>query len=302
MLIANRTKAFLTLLAAAAFFFSCGETEETMSAQEYADSIAQWDSKRLERLKAPGGWLNLAGLFWLEEGENTLGSDEDSDHVFPRGPENIGKMIFENDTVEFVAEPGVTIKSEDGQVERKMLVSDAGGRATRLEVDSMEFFLIRRGERTGIRLRDFLHPRLGKLDSIDRYPADMDWIIEARFIEDTEGKTIEIPDVLGDVSEETVAGTLKFEYQGETHRLYPTGSSESLFLIFGDETSGLETYGGGRFLSVGGPDEDGKVEIDFNKAYNPPCAFSDYATCPLAPRENILPFEVTAGEKSVSFD
>ncbi len=273
-----------------------------MSSEEYAESIAEWDSNRLERLKAPGGWLNLAGLFWLNEGENTIGSSSENHHVFRRGPENIGKIILRDDGVEFVAAPGVPVMSGEEQVERVELITDAEGRATRLSVDSLQFFLIRRGDRIGIRLRDFQHPRIEQLTRIDRYPPDQDWIIRARFIEDEEGLTINIPNVLGDINEESVPGIFEFEYEGETYRLYPTGSRENPFLIFGDETSGIETYGGGRFLSPGAPGEDGYVSIDFNKAYNPPCAFSDYATCPLAPRENILPFSVTAGEKRVSFD
>jgi len=173
------------------------------------------------------------------------------------------------------------------------------GTAVLLTTDSLGFFIIRRGERTGIRLRDYNHPGLEALQRIERYPPDQKWIIRARFVETGEELTVRVPDVLGDVNEEAVPGILEFEYEGESWKLYPTGNRDRLFIIFADETNALETYGAGRFLSAGAVDDEGYAYLDFNKAYNPPCAFSPFATCPLPPRENFLPFDITAGEKAV---
>lgn len=292
---------FLTIIFPAMFVLICGcqTTKENMNAEEYASHIKHWDTDRLERLKAPEGWVNLAGLFWLEEGENTIGSAEENDIVYPRGPEVLGTVTLNENQVIFVPDEGAGIKAEGEMLQGPVTIFDREGKSTLLTVDSLGFFIIKRGELFGIRLRDYLSYRLDELKQIDRYPADQEWIKKARFIESDSEVTVRVPDVLGEVNEEKVPGILEFEHNGEMHRLYPTGSRERLFIIFADETNALETYGAGRFLSAEGPDSDGFVYIDFNKAYNPPCAFTPYATCPLPPRENYLSFSVLAGEKSV---
>lgn len=277
----------------------CNRSGKQESDGEYNKSIAQWDSMRLQNLKSAEGWLNLAGMYWLQEGESTLGSDSVNNLVFPRGPERIGSLFLENEKVRFTAEEGIEIFADTAIVKQIELVSDMEGRPVKLEVDSLAFFIIKRGSRIGVRLRDYLNPKIDALQSIDRFPPDKNWIIQAKFIKNTEGLTISIPDVLGDVAVDTIPGILEFEFQKNTYRLYPTGSEQRMFLVFGDDTNALETYGAGRFLSVAGPDSLGIVIIDFNKAYNPPCAFSEFATCPLPPKVNILPFKVLAGEKSV---
>ena len=280
---------------------ACNQAQKEMGPEEYAAHIAGWDSTRLQRLKAPDGWLNLAGLFWLQPGENSVGSDPDNDIVFPRGPARIGVMTLAGDQVSFHPSGDVNVMADGKEISASIRIFGNGRDAELLTTDSLGFFIIRRGERTGIRLRDYIHPRIDALQQIDRYPPDQGWIIKAGFIEPDEPLTVRVPDVLGDVSEERVPGILEFEYGGETRRLFPTGSRERLFVIFADDTNALETYGAGRFLYADGPDGEGNVYLDFNKAYNPPCAFSPYATCPLPPRENFLPFKVLAGEKAVHY-
>lgn len=278
--------------------FSCSSDAEDMSPREYAAHIEEWDSTRLQRLKAPDGWVNLAGLFWLDKGANSIGAAGTNDIVFPRGPEEIGVMMREGDDVTFTPSGEAGVQAGDEHISGTVKIFGEESDAELLTIDSLGFFIIKRGERLGIRLRNYIHPRLDELQSIDRYPPDQDWIIKAAFIESEQDVTVMVPNVLGEISEEEVPGILEFEFDGEKHRLYPTGSRERLFIIFADDTNALETYGGGRFLSGGGVDGDGYVYLDFNKAYNPPCAFSPYATCPLPPKENFLPFEVTAGEKA----
>jgi len=280
---------------------SCSSHDRGISAEEYAALIAEWDSVRLQRLKSPAGWVNLAGLFWLQEGESRIGSSGTNDIVFPRGPEEIGVMILKGQDVSFTPAGEVNISADGSGIAGTTGIFGKDKKAELLTVDSLGFFIIKRGERIGIRLRDYIHPRLEALQYIDRYPPVQDWILEARFIESEEELIIRVPDVLGEISEETAPGILEFEYDGETRRLYPTGSKENLFVIFADDTNALDTYGGGRFLSAGGVDRHGYVYLDFNKAYNPPCAFSPYATCPLPPRENFLPFGIMAGEKAVHY-
>lgn len=278
---------------------SCKAPQKPLASEEYLQSIATWDSTRLQSLKSKDGWLNLAGLFWLQEGENTLGSGSENTLLFPRGPEKIGAIIFTDGKTTFVSHEGVEVLMGEETIPSVEMLSDKEGRPTRLEVDSLSFYVIKRGERTGIRLRDYKNPKIEALQHIDRFPPDTSWIIKAKFLENTTGMTISVPDVLGDVSVEKVPGILEFNFDGGTYRLYPTGTRERLFLVFGDDTNALETYGAGRFLSVEKPDSLGFVNIDFNKAYNPPCAFSEFATCPHPARENMLPFKVKAGEKAV---
>lgn len=280
---------------------SCTGPEKEMTPAEYALHISEWDSARIARLKAPDGWVNLAGLFWLREGVNSIGSAVSNNIVFPRGPEEVGYMRLEGDQVWFSPAVALDIRTGDKRVYEETSIFGGDQGTVTLTIDSLAFFIIKRGERTGIRLRDYLHPGLEALRQIDRYQPDQEWIIRARLIEPAEDVFIRIPDILGDVSEEKVPGILEFEYGGETWELYPTGSRDRLFVIFADDTNATDTYGAGRFLSAGAVDMHGFVDLDFNKAYNPPCAFSPYATCPLPPGENFLPFGITAGEKAVHF-
>lgn len=288
----------LIYLVLSAFLFSCSSDAEDMSPHEYTAHIEEWDSLRLQRLKAPDGWVNLAGLIWLEEGTSSAGAAGKNDIVFPRGPEEVGVMMRRGDDVTFTPSGEVEVKADDEHISGTVKIFGEERDAELLTVDSLGFFIIQRGDRLGIRLRDYIHPRLDKLQNIDRYPPDQDWIIKAEFIESGQDLTVMVPNVLGEINEEEVPGILEFEFDGEKHWLYPTGSRDRLFIIFADGTNALETYGGGRFLSGGAVGSDGYVHLDFNKAYNPPCAFSPYATCPLPPRENFLPFGITAGEKA----
>jgi uncharacterized protein len=282
-------------------FLSGCSTSPEMAGNEYVQSLAARDSMRLVSLKSPTGWLNLAGLFWLKEGENTLGSDEENDIVFPRGPKRIGIIRLKEGVPHFLSSEKTIVRLGENPVSDTLLVRDDQGKPSLLETDSLGFYVIKRGDRYGIRLRDYTHPAIQSLQKIERFPPDESWIIRARFIRDTSGRTISIPDVLGEVKDEKIPGTLEFEFSGKTYTLYPTGTREKLFLVFGDETNAMETYGAGRFLGLEPPDSLDFVDIDFNKAYNPPCAFSPFATCPLPPRENLLPFRVTAGEKAVPY-
>ena len=286
------------------FLGQCDQPAQKESKEEYKEKIHQWREKRLKNLKSPDGWLNLAGLYWLDSGKNTLGRDSALDVVFPdKAPERLGTLELNNGQIRFTPHQDVAIlhggDTLDGETTLK---SDAEGAPDQLSHGSLKWFVIKRGDQYGIRLRDLKSPLLEKVDRIPAFPVKPDWKIRARFVPYDEPKVIEIPNVLGGTYQDKTPGELRFEYNGKSYTLQPTGSKESLFVVFGDDTNAEETYGGGRFLVVEGPNEDNITFLDFNKAYNPPCAFTPYATCPLPPRENILPFQVLAGEKEPGID
>ncbi len=281
--------------------------------QRKAEIIADWDSyikaheewqeTRLERLKSERGWLNLAGLFWLEEGENSFGSHPSNTLIFPKDfPITGGSLLLSDSTVTLTADPAAAIRAGGEQVSRAELKSDQQENTTTLETGSYRWNIIQRGERFGVRLRDLEHPRIALLDSIPSYPFSKKWVVVAELVMFDTARTIEVPTVIDGFTEQYLApGELTFIMNGRNHTLLPFISGNGYFLIFGDDTNGRETYGGGRFLYTDRI-EDGKVIIDFNRAYNPPCAFSPFATCPLPSPENFLDLEVNAGEKGVHFD
>jgi uncharacterized protein (DUF1684 family) len=279
---------------------SCASDRNDQELEEYLASYNEWKSERVNSLKSPNGWLNLAGLFWLEEGENRFGSDSSNTIIFPPvAPAVIGSIILEKNKITLFVDAGIPVSQNGETVQEIELLSDYSGKPTLLTLDSLAWFIIKRGDRYGIRLRDYNHPNIDKLDSIPHFPVDLVWKVSATFEPFIQPRMISVPNIIGTIEESPVPGLLKFQIGEQELTLYPMGDPDHLFLVFGDETSALETYGGGRFLSVDPPDEKGNYTIDLNRAYNPPCAFTLFATCPLPPRENFLPIRVTAGEKVV---
>ena len=279
------------------------KTEIIADWDSYIADHEEWRKSRLERLKSERGWLNLAGLFWLKEGENSFGSDPSNTIVFPENfPPNGGSLILKDRTITLNADPAAAIRVGGEPITRAELKSDQQENTTTLETGSYRWFIIRRGDRFGIRLRDLEHLRIGLLDSIPSYPFSKKWVVEAELVMFDSARTIEVPTVIDGFTEQYEApGELIFKMNGKKHALLPFKSGDGYFLIFGDGTNGLETYGAGRFLYTD-KIEDSKVIIDFNRGYNPPCAFSPFATCPLPPPENLLDLKVEAGEKGVHFD
>jgi uncharacterized protein (DUF1684 family) len=264
--------------------------------------IEAWRAKRIASLKRENGWLTLVGLFWLQEGENRLGSDPASNRiVFPKdtAPKTMGSLDLSKGIVTLRSDPGAGLTSDGRPVTTMTLRSDAEGSPTVVKHGRISFFLIKRGERLGVRVKDSANPTLLAFRGIDTYPIDSRWRFEARFEAYAPGKTIAVPNILGSVEQQKSPGAAVFETSGRECRLdaVTEDGSDELFLIFGDQTNGVDTYGGGRFLYAAPPGKDGRVVLDFNKAYNPPCVFTPYATCPLPPAQNRLPIRVEAGEK-----
>jgi uncharacterized protein (DUF1684 family) len=237
----------------------------------------------------------------LEPGNNTFGGDPANDFVIrtKKTYPTIGTFVFKQGKTRFITHNSVTVTFRDQPAKDILLKDDTQRDPTILKLGSLSWFIIKRGEKFGVRLKDADHPRLKKLDKIETFTVDDKWRIEAKLEKFKSPKSIDIPTVLGTIEKQMSTGILVFEIEQKVYRLYPIGGQGDLFVIFGDQTNGSETYGGGRFLLVKEPDSRGRTFIDFNKAYNPPCVFSPYATCPLPPAENILPLRVTAGEKMI---
>jgi hypothetical protein len=282
----------------------CGTSQNQEVPAGYAEEINAWRAERIERLTSPTGWLSLAGLHWLKEGENKFGADSTNTVVFPQGkaPAFMGTITVENGVIQATIAPGVEVLHNGAPVTSLALHHDQeeNYEPTVLAYGTLTWFAIERGGRLGVRVKDSDSRRLREFKGIESYAIDLRWRIEGVLEPNDPPKTLDITNVLGDVTHEPSPGALVFEIEGRTYRLDPIAEpgAEELFVVFGDATNGKETYGGGRFLDVVRPGEDGKVVVDFNKAYSPPCAFTEFATCPLPPPQNRLPVAVRAGEKA----
>jgi uncharacterized protein (DUF1684 family) len=269
--------------------------EDTAWRQE----VEAFRKERVEDLKKEDGWFTLVGLFWLDEGENRFGSDPEGKIVLPedKSPKLAGVLVRQGEKVSVKVEPGAKVTSGGEAVTSRELVSDAAGEPTVLDMGSVSFYVIQRGDKVGVRVKDKESAALKAFHDLDTYPIQPAWRIEARFEPYDPPKKVQIPNILGQVSDTPAPGAIVFDWQGKTYRLDALGDpAKGLSLIFADQTNGKETYGAGRFLETGAV-KDGKVVVDFNLAYNPPCAFTSFATCPLPPSQNRLALRVEAGEK-----
>ena len=266
-----RVRALLLAVAGTALF----------AASAFQTEIAEWRRAREAGLRRDGGWLTVTGLFWLREGANRFGQDPSNDIVLPDGPAHGGVLTLAGGKV-----------SADNF--KRILRPDS---ADALAVGRLKLYVIQRGGRYGIRLKDPQSEFLRNFHGLEYFPASETWRVTARFV--AQPRKIPILNVLGQAEPMECPGYAVFRLQGRELKLYPVleePNAKELFFIFRDQTSGKETYGAGRFLYSGLP-RDGKVILDFNRAYNPPCAFTPFATCPLPPRENRLPVRIAAGEK-----
>jgi len=263
--------------------------------QSHRAVVEAWRSQRYHALRRDAGWLTLAGLAWLRPGVNRVGTDPEGEVVLPAGPNQAGTVTVSEASVVATgsfSHGGVPADGLQLETDRD------GGEPTLLELGALRLCVIERGGRLAIRTWDTDSPARRDFDGIDHWPVDPAWRLAARF-EPTPGRTLRVPDVLGTIDEQESPGDLVFQVNGETHRLQalPGGDRGELWLVFADATNGAETYGGGRFVYAEPPDADGAVTLDFNRAYNPPCVFTPYATCPLPWPENRLSIRVEAGER-----
>ncbi|HUM12511.1 MAG TPA: DUF1684 domain-containing protein [Myxococcaceae bacterium] len=269
--------------------------------QDVAADTRAWQQQRLQRLQSEDGWLTLVGLGWLKEGPNTAGSDRKAMVVFPEGaPANVGTFTRAGSAVAFQPAPGVAVTRAGKPFTGGPVQTDQEGRAEPdiLQLGRLRFQLIARGERIGVRIKDPEARARKEFKGIPAYPAAARWRVTARWEPANPPLQIAVPNVLGEVDRSPSPGTAVFSVDGHEYRLTPVleEGSPDLFFVFADETNRKETYGAGRFLYAQ-PAKDGTVILDFNRAYNPPCAFSAFATCPLPPKQNRLALRVDAGEK-----
>jgi uncharacterized protein (DUF1684 family) len=293
----------LSLFILVALFGACSrlQPEPKIDGNAYTKEIEQWRAERWASLKSEDGWLTLLGLFWLKEGRNRFGSDTANEIVLPKDKASayMGAFIVKDGAVRFETpiKKGFTV---DGKpVSSFELKSDADGDPTVLRLGALSFQIIKRGDKLGLRVKDKDSPDRLNFHGTEFYPADLKWRIDAHFEAYNPPKPVSITNVLGMESGEPSPGAVAFEVDGHTYRLDAiTEKGEAkFFMIIADKTSGKETYPAGRYLYVDPPDAAGRTIIDFNKAYSPPCAFTKFATCPLPPRQNRLPFPIEAGEK-----
>jgi uncharacterized protein len=259
---------------------------------KYVEEIEKWRSERENSSRGENSWLTLAGLFWLKEGVNTVGAGENYDieltENFKAG--KFGEINFQNGKAVLKIERPFEVLIE--------LTSDEKGDPTEIRTESQTFYLIKREDRYGIRLKDKNSRARVGFTGLKWFPVDEKYRVEARFEPFAAPKEVLIPNVLGGSFKMKSPGVLRFELNGREYALEPVAEegSERLFIIFRDATSKTESYGAGRFLYAEKP-IGGKVILDFNRAENPPCAFTSFATCPLPPAQNRLDVEIKAGEK-----
>jgi uncharacterized protein (DUF1684 family) len=311
----QRFHAALMAFALIALFASCSgpaPVEDASSAeipfiQPNDAHLAELDAfrgGRESRLRSETGWLALVGLHWLEPGANSFGSAADGDIVLPAGsaPAVAGSFHLDGDTVVLEVASGVEVFLNNEAIsERNTLTDDSQGAPDQLKLGRLTFFVIKRGDRQALRVKDPESPARVNFSGLDYFPVDDAYRVDARFERFDNVKEIAVSDVVGNSSQTAIHGELHFSLGGESYSLLPFGdpAEDEFFIIFKDLTNGGETYAAGRYLraSTIGVDE-GHVWLDFNMAYNPPCIFTPYATCPLPPKANHLTADIPAGEKA----
>lgn len=260
-----------------------------------------WRAKRLEELSAPEGWLSLVGLFWLEPGINEVGSAPDATVHLPEGPAQLGTLHWDASGVVWHPAPGCTASVEGGHPAEAdggiPLNTDEEGKPSLIRLGDLSFFIVEREGRLGVRVRDRAWARRQAFAGLSCHDFDPGWRIEAEWQVLSPPLEMEVPTMIGEIKTVAVLHRAVFQHEGQEYSLLPLEEDPAgAFFVFRDGTSGKETYGGGRFLRTEAPRE-GRILLDFNRAYNPPCAFTPFAACPLPPPENRLPFPVAAGEK-----
>jgi len=272
------------------------------TADSHRREVEAWRAERLARLRGEGGWLSLAGLYWLKPGANRFGADRANDLVLPaRVPARAGSFRLESGRVTVEALPGTPLMLAGKPITRAELRSDAAGDPDVVALGDLTMQVIARGERLGIRVKDPQSPARQGFKGLSWFPVRPDYKVSARFVPHPAPVSIAVPTVIGTTETMPSPGSALFELGGQSMRLDPVlePGEARLFFIFRDATSGRSTYGGGRFLYADPPKEKhGSIVLDFNKAYSPPCAFTPYATCPLPPAQNRLPIAIEAGEKA----
>lgn len=278
---------------------SCGKSGAAVDESAYRAEIMQWRAERLEKLLAPTGYLNQIGLFWLEPGTYSFGSDAANDIVFPGvGAANIGTFTVDDAGVSMSVHDGVEVSDGEQRVSDILIAADTADLPVMISHASLAWTVVERDERFAVRLRDFEHPFVASFGPLPYFEIDPSLRVDAIL------KRYDAPQIanVGTVIEglgyhPESPGVVEFTIGGQRFELEAYTSGERLFYVFGDLTNRGVTYGAGRFLYSTMPAEDGKTVLDFNKSYSPPCAFNDFSTCPVASPRNRMAINIEAGEK-----
>ena len=281
-------------------FSSCAEKVQLGTAPvpaDYENQISEWKEYRIDVLTDPTNWLRLDGIYWLEEDTNTFGSGSEQDLTFPEGtiPNYAGSFLLDDGIITMRVADGVTITHE-GEPINEMVIFDGENRP-HLEHGDLEWFVDTRGSMHGIRLYNKDNPKADAFDGFPAYPLSPEWHLQARFVPNQDSFSITVDNVLGEEVERFSPGNIEFSIDDTLYSVIAFEANSGLFIMFADETNRTETYHAGRYMIIPFPDENNMTIIDFNKAYNPPCAFNEFTTCQLPPPQNRLDVPIEAGEK-----
>ncbi len=288
-----------------AFALSATAQQEGGADPALIEEWSAWHAQRAELLTAEDAWLTLIDLAFLEEGETTVGRNAECDRSYANmTADRVGRFVRTGDQVRFEADPGAAAEvTIDNEVRASApIVIDDEGWPTEVRNGPVSIIVIRRNGQPALRVRDNQNPARLEFPGIERYPFNMAMRVEARVEAAAPGDMIAITDVLGATTEQPLAATFVFEIDGREQKLAATGVvGGPYFIVFADKTTGVTTYSGGRYLTV--PEsKDGVAILDFNRAYNPPCAYTEFATCPLPPPGNRLMVPIEAGERAPAGD
>lgn len=291
---------YTLLLLLSLIFFGCNKPDlgRAPLPDNYEESINEWKEYRVGVLTGPTNWLRLHAIYWLNEGDNTFGSAEENNITFPEGtiPDTAGTFTLTDNTVTMDVAEGVTI-THDGEPVSEFTLFDGENRP-RVQHKDLEWFIDSRGDDHGIRLYNKDNPKADAFDGFPFFSLNPDWHLKAKFIPNSDSTTVTVDNVLEEKTDLVSPGNILFEADGQTHEMIAFEANSGLFIMFNDETNGDETYHAGRYMIIPFAGEDGYTILDFNKAYNPPCAFNTFTTCNLPPPENRLEIAIRAGEKT----
>ena len=276
------------------------EAAKAKAAAEFAASEQAWRARRLAELTRPDGWASLIGLHWLDAGAHRVGSAADNGIRLLLGPPHLGVFSVRDGKARFVADAVVSIDGQPGKGGALRSDADQGGPSVIGFDDGKGLAtVIQRGGRLALRVKHANADSRVHFAGLQHWPGGQQWRVQARFIPHAPGRTLPIANIIGTTDEIPNPGVVEFTRNGTPFRLEALDQGEgTLFLVFADRTSGHGSYGAGRFIDAPMPDAQGQLVVDFNRAYNPPCAFTPFATCPLPPPENRLDLRVEAGEKT----
>ncbi|WP_190285651.1 DUF1684 domain-containing protein [Montanilutibacter psychrotolerans] len=280
---------------------------DAAAAQANADAFAAqqqaWRDERKAGLIKPDGWTSLIGLHWIGPGGHYLGSDADNGMRLGMGPKHLGMIDLRGGRLRFVPESGLALTLDGQPLAGPVFLNTdeavAGPSVLGFDEGKGLVTVIKRGDRYALRVKHADAATRTGFKGIDYWPAKEDWKITGKFVPHPPGRTIEVANIVGTTDKVPNPGAVEFERDGKSYRIEALDEGDGeLFLVFADRTNGHGSYGAGRFLDATRPDPQGRVTLDFNRTYNPPCAFTAFATCPLPPPENRLDLLVDAGEKA----